>query len=141
MPKFSSEIDWIPHDTSATSICEIMFKTANDEPSSTESIFHIVNPNRVSWSTFLQTLRDNGLQFEEVSPEEWVSSLSKDESNPAYKLISFYQDMFTSLVMPVWLTERTASVSQTLKMAPKLNSDLVAKYLKYWRSALSSSQQ
>ncbi|KAJ2957394.1 hypothetical protein NQZ79_g6909 [Umbelopsis isabellina] len=141
MPTMASEIDWIPHDTSATSICEIMFKTANDQPSATESIFHIVNPNRVSWSTFLQSLRDNGLQFEEVSPEEWVSSLSKDEKNPAYKLISFYQDMFTSLAMPIWLTERTASVSQTLKMAPKLNSNLVAKYLKYWRSALSVSQQ
>jgi dTDP-4-dehydrorhamnose reductase len=140
MPVIQTEIDWIPHDTSAASICEIMFNTANDPPSSEDSIFHIVNPNRVTWSDFLQSLRDNGLVFEEVSAEDWVSSLTKDDKNPAYKLLSFYQDMFSSLALPVWLTTKTGSVSQTLKSAPKLNSNLVSKYLQYWSVALASSQ-
>lgn len=133
MPTMNIEIDWIPLNFSAAAIVEIMMNTANDPPSPTESIFHIVNPNRVTWTDFLQALQDNGLKFRRVSPEEWINELSEDDSNPAFKLISFYQDVFGKVEMPLWLTTRTQIVSRQLKETPKLDANMVGKYIQYWK--------
>ncbi|GAB5589605.1 hypothetical protein Unana1_04505 [Umbelopsis nana] len=134
MPMMDSQIDWIPLDYSASSILEIMHKTANDPPSSKDAVFHIVSPNRVTWMDFLQALRDNGLDFENVSPDEWIKELSEDDNNPAFKLVSFYQDVFGSAEMPVWRTTKTEALSSTLKTTPKIDGELIGKYLQYWRS-------
>ncbi|CAO3664962.1 unnamed protein product [Umbelopsis ramanniana] len=133
MPAMNIEIDWIPLDYSAAAIVEIMMNTANDAPSPTESIFHIVNPNSVAWMDFLQALQANGLKFSQVSPEEWMNELSEDDSNPAFKLISFYQDVFGNVEMPSWVTTKTQSVSRKLKATPKLDATMVGKYLQYWK--------
>lgn len=127
------EIDWIPLDYSAAAIVEIMMNTANDAPSPTGSIFHIVSPNRVTWMDFLQALQANGLKFSQISPEEWMNELSEDDSNPAFKLISFYQDVFGNVEMPSWVTTKTQSVSRKLKATPKLDATMVGKYLQYWK--------
>jgi len=134
MPAMDVQIDWIPLDYSAASIVEIMHNTANDAPSSTESIFHIVSPNRVRWADFLQALRENGLKFQDVPPEEWIHALSQDDANPAFKLLSFYEDVFGNMTAPLWLTTKTERISQTLKMTPKIEAALVDKYLQYWRN-------
>jgi hypothetical protein len=133
MPMMDAQIDWIPLDFSASSIVEIMQNTANDAPSSKESIFHIVSPNTVTWMDFLHALHDNGLEFENVSSEEWIKELSEDDTNPAFKLISFYQDVMGGTTMPVWLTTKTQRVSKKLATTPKLDAGLVGKYIQHWR--------
>jgi hypothetical protein len=133
MPAMNVEIDWIPLDYAATAIVEIMMNTANDAPSPTGSIFHIVSPNRVTWMDFLHALQANGLTFSQVSPEEWINELSEDDSNPAFKLISFYEDVFGNVEMPSWVTTKTQSVSRKLKATPKLDAAMVGKYLQYWK--------
>lgn len=42
-------IDWIPVDFAAASIVQIMLKVANDNTGSPEQVYHIVNPNMVTW--------------------------------------------------------------------------------------------
>ncbi|KAH8550961.1 hypothetical protein BGW37DRAFT_496684 [Umbelopsis sp. PMI_123] len=133
MPTMKAEIDWIPLDYSAASIVEIIINTANDAPSLSESIFHIVSPNRITWMDFLEALHANGLNFSEVAPEEWIKELSEDDSNPAIKLISFYQDIFGETQMPIWVTKKTESVSPKLQKTPKIDSTLVGKYLQNWK--------
>ncbi|KAG2176834.1 hypothetical protein INT44_007498 [Umbelopsis vinacea] len=133
MPIMESEIDWIPLDYAAVSIEEIILTTANNAPSRTESIFHIVSPNRVTWMDFLAALHANGIKFNHVSAEEWIKELSEDDSNPAFKLLSFYQDVVGGIEMPVWTTSKTQNVSRKLKSTPKLDATLVGKYLQYWR--------
>jgi hypothetical protein len=133
MPILQTEIDWIPLDYSAAAIMEIMMTTANNAPSPTDSIFHIVSPNRVTWMDFLQALQANGLKFSNVSPEEWINELMEDDSNPAFKLISFYEDVFGGFDMPVWATSKTQSVSRKLQETPKIDATLVGKYLQYWK--------
>ncbi|KAI8580711.1 hypothetical protein K450DRAFT_235591 [Umbelopsis ramanniana AG] len=133
MPIMNSEIDWIPLDYSAAAILEIIMNTANDAPSPTGSIFHIVNPNRVTWMDFLEALHANGLKFSHVSPEEWINELSEDDRNPAFKLISFYQDVVGGMELPVWVTSKTQSVSRKLKATPQLDAALVGKCLQNWK--------
>ncbi|KAH8550965.1 hypothetical protein BGW37DRAFT_457390 [Umbelopsis sp. PMI_123] len=133
MPAMNAKIDWIPLDYAAASIVEIIINTANDAPSHSESIFHIVSPNRVTWMDYLEALHSNGLKFSEVAPEEWIKELSEDDSNPAFKLISFYQDIFGKVQAPIWITEKTVSVSPKLQKTPKIDFTLIGKYLQNWK--------
>jgi hypothetical protein len=41
----------------------------------------------------------------------WVETLSKDDTNPAFRLMSSFQNHFKHLFkMPVWKTEKTMGV-------------------------------
>jgi hypothetical protein len=64
MPAMNAKIDWIPLVYAAASIVEIIINTANDAPSHSESIFHIVSPNRVTWMDYLEALHSNGLKIQ-----------------------------------------------------------------------------
>lgn len=50
MPDLGNMVkDWIPVDFAAASIVQIMLKVANDNTGSPEQVYHIVNPNMVTW--------------------------------------------------------------------------------------------
>ncbi|CDH50372.1 l-aminoadipate-semialdehyde dehydrogenase [Lichtheimia corymbifera JMRC:FSU:9682] len=129
-------IDWIPVDYAAASIVQIMLTTASNNTGSPEQVYHIVNPNMVTWRDVLEAMRVSGIQFDIVTPEQWVEDLSEHEDNPAYRLISFYEANFVgeAMSMPVWETKQTVKVAPMLKQAPAFGPDLMNKYLHYWRS-------
>ncbi|GAN11003.1 hypothetical protein MAM1_0446d10555 [Mucor ambiguus] len=58
--------------------------------------------------SMLNAMKQSGIQFEEVSVEEWIKVLSQHEDNPAYKLISFDESAFKDLThCPHWNTDKT----------------------------------
>lgn len=60
-------IDWIPVDFAAASIMQIMLTTANDNLGPPEQVYHIVNPNMVTWKDVLESIRASGIQFDTVT--------------------------------------------------------------------------
>ncbi|KAL9553202.1 hypothetical protein MBANPS3_003393 [Mucor bainieri] len=135
MPRLNTAIDWIPVDYAAASIVDIMLKTASLSANLAQSIYHIVNPHSIQWYDVLTAMRENGMKFNIVEPEEWVKELSKDDTNPAFRLMSFYQKMFKdSFQMSEWRTEKTCALTPIISQSPALNADLFSRYLSYWKS-------
>ncbi|KAL0092096.1 hypothetical protein J3Q64DRAFT_1819684 [Phycomyces blakesleeanus] len=135
MPDLDTVIDWIPVDYAAKSIVDIMLNSVSKSSSEKESVFHIVNPHRVTWNNVLESMRESGMVFDIVPTKKWVEELSNDEKNPAFKLMSFYENNFNeSFKMPIWDTRKTISSSATLKMSPIFDVSIFSKYLSHWES-------
>jgi thioester reductase-like protein len=135
MPALDTVIDWITVDYAAKTIADIMLRRAYSASNRDESIYHIVNPQLVNWSDVLEAMSASGMKFETVAPLEWVESLAKDDSNPAYTLMSFYDANFKeSFKMPVWKTEKTAAAAPVIDQSPVLDAALFTKFLNRWES-------
>lgn len=137
MPALKSDvIDWLPVDYAAASIVEIMLKTSKKPAKDLiNQVFHIVNPHMVSWDDVLDAMKKCGMQFDVVSPAEWVAELAKHQDNPAYRLMGFYEKSFgTGFVLPEFVTTETIKTTPTLNESPAFDADLLSKQLQYWSS-------
>jgi len=135
MPRLNPQIDWIPCDFAAASIVDVMMKTYHLPANTDESIYHIVNPHSIQWYDVLTAMTRSGMNFDIVEPTEWVKELAKDDTNPAFRLMSFYQETFKdSFKMSEWKTEKTCALTPTISQSPVLNTDLFSRYLNYWKS-------
>jgi thioester reductase-like protein len=135
MPELKTEIDWITVDHAAAAIVGVMLRTANLSANRDESIYHIVNPHPIHWSDILDAMKSSGMTFDIISPAEWVKELSKDDTNPAFRLMAFYEDNFNnSFKMPIWKTEKTIRIAPILEEAPVLDTRLFSKFLNHWES-------
>lgn len=136
MPAIETEIDWLPVDHAATGIFEIMLSTADKTAAEVAGkVYHIVNPNTVTWSDVLSSMKECGIDFETMAPVDWVEALAKDQENPAYKLLGFYENNFTkSFKMPIFDTDMTVQEAPALAAAPPFDAKLLGKQLNYWKS-------
>jgi thioester reductase-like protein len=134
MPNLNTVIDWIPVDAASASIVDIMLRTAYLPANQDQSIYHIVNPRIVTWSHILEAMRESGMEFDTVSPSEWVESLSQDHTNPAYRLMSFYEANFKEFKMPIWKTVKTSALTPLINQSPVLDATLFSKFLAHWKS-------
>lgn len=138
MPEFPNRtIDWLPVDDAATAIVDIMLKTSPFQKHQ-QHVFHIVNPSTMTWTEFLNNMRTCGVQFDIVSPEEWVRLLSKDQGNPAYRLLSFMEAAMKSSSpmsnIQTRETKNTVNMTSALNEASTFNVDFMRKHLDYWKS-------
>lgn len=137
-------IDWLPVDYASSCIVDIMLKTsATYTPEDLVGrVFHIVNPNRVSWSHVLKAMHGCGMDFQTVELEEWIMTLQKHQSNPAYRLLSFYQhvllqgekDAQKQWQKQIWETKHTAGLAKMLNRAPVVDTRLMSKYYTFWKN-------
>lgn len=135
MPALDTVIDWISVDYAAKTIVDIMLETAYLPADRDASVYHIVNPHLVQWSDVLEAMKNAGMRFETVDSLEWVETLAQDHTNPAYKLMSFYETNFKeAFKMPVWKTEKTSGMAPVLGKAPVLDTALFSKFLNHWQS-------
>ncbi|KAI8886999.1 acetyl-CoA synthetase-like protein [Backusella circina FSU 941] len=135
MPGLDTKIDWITVDHAAAAIVSIMLRTANLPANCEESIYHIVNPHPIHWSDVLDAMKASGMTFDIICPAQWVMELSKDDTNPAFRLMSFYEDNFkNSFKMPIWKTEKTVRIAPILEKSPVLDTSLFTKFIGHWKS-------
>ncbi|KAI9485924.1 MAG: hypothetical protein EXX96DRAFT_592819 [Benjaminiella poitrasii] len=135
MPKLDIIIDWITVDYAAASIVDIMLRTAYLPADENNSIYHIVNPRLVTWTDLLEAMRASNMRFDTVSPAEWVDTLSKDTTNPAARLLSFYEGNFKeAFKMPIWETKKTTALAPIISKSPILDANLFTKFLARWQS-------
>lgn len=135
MPGLNTHVDWITVDSAAAAIVDIMMRTAYLPATKNKSVYHIVNPNTISWNDVLEAMKDNGMTFDVVPSSNWVDLLTKNDTNPAYKLISFYEANFRGdFKMPIWETKKACALSPFLSKSPILDANLFRKFLTHWSS-------
>ncbi|GAA5802331.1 hypothetical protein HPULCUR_007795 [Helicostylum pulchrum] len=133
MPDLNTVIDWITVDYAAKVIADIMLRTAYLPANMDQSVYHIVNPNIITWNDVLEAMKDAGMKFDIIPPSEWVDILSKDDANPAFKLMSFYESNFReAFKMPVWETKKTSAMAPLITKSPILDTNLFSKFLTHW---------
>ncbi|KAG2237907.1 hypothetical protein INT48_002212 [Thamnidium elegans] len=135
MPDLDTAVNWMPVDYAGSIIVDIMMNTAASFPESTDkTIFHIINTNEISWSSLLTSMKQCGMEFEVIDPESWVQEVFEDQNNPCYKLLGFYQKLFTNGQRHSvrWETSSTRTLSPCMKQAPTV-SDRLFTYLEHWK--------
>lgn len=133
MPNLNTTVDWLPVDMAGEAIVHIMMNTYKPMNKAHEGIFHIVHPSGMSWSETLDSMTLCGMKFDIISPAAWVDLLKINVDNPAYKLLPFYEKVFSqsSSLAIRRETEGTCRIAPMLTHAPTLKDNLHA-YLKHW---------
>ena len=139
MPNLGQDINWIPVDISTASIVHLALKSPIDTCRSiNECIHHLLNPTVLKYEDYLNCLRQAGLHFEIVSPQEFIKIIltTTDMTNPLVKLSSFLEKTFTdkesSNLINYDLT-KTIQRCHLLRNCPPIDSNLIKLYLNYWK--------
>ncbi|KAK6004847.1 hypothetical protein QM012_007626 [Aureobasidium pullulans] len=139
-------MDWIPVDILAKAVVEILLgnrvKTGRDSPMASDKrksqFVHLLNPHEADWQDILphvQSSLDKELQV--VAYEEWLSDLQASaeqkhtESNPAVKLIDFFEDNRHAL-KPKFSTINSQEMSETLSSLRPVNGQWMKLWMKQW---------
>ncbi|EEQ29776.1 putative NRPS-like protein biosynthetic cluster [Microsporum canis] len=138
----SMPVDWVPVDTLATIILEIVDSRRMTEIESRCSVFHLVNPSTTSWEHLLTPIHDH-CAVQRVSMENWIEELENIQNpsdqdistKPALKLLPFYKSLVEgegALSVPISM-ERAKEASRTMRSMEPISADLMATWLRQWQ--------
>lgn len=122
-------IDWVPADSVAHVVCEIGAHLSRMPSTMDEARFyHVVNPNRATWSSLVPTLaRYMPPGSRVVSFVEWVDLLKQSGftgvesgANPAAKLVDFFDNIQDRAIRLPKATAAEFESRQTVKVSPTL---------------------
>ncbi|KAI0006634.1 acetyl-CoA synthetase-like protein [Xylariaceae sp. FL0662B] len=139
--------DWMPVDTVARACLELAEKL-DAKTGGEAAYYNIKPPHSFSWNDgFLPALRNAGLDFEDVSLEDWLGRLrsravelgsAAEARLPAVKLADYYEEDYGSegtgsgsgLKYDI---DKACRDSDALRQCPQiLDADLVPKMLRHW---------
>jgi hypothetical protein len=129
-------LSWLPIDVVAQVIVELC---QSREP---QGVYHVVNPRSLNWTRdLLPMLQGAGLEFEQVSQQDWLERLAASNPdpavNPTIKLLDFFKAKYsTPKTGPAvfYETHATERVSPTLKGVGAPDAALVGKMVSCWKS-------
>ncbi|KEI42452.1 uncharacterized protein L969DRAFT_69522 [Mixia osmundae IAM 14324] len=89
LPALDETIDWLPVDWAAAAIWDVT------EAAVVPKVVHICSPDRsVKWSDILSHLTRAGLEFDVVTPREWLDRMDRSsmdlEVNPSRKMLDLW---------------------------------------------------
>ncbi|CAG8826030.1 18183_t:CDS:1, partial [Dentiscutata erythropus] len=93
---YSSNVDWIPVDFASQSIVDISLNAPLNDVKQVR-VNHILNPKRITWNGFLNSLQQSGINFKIISNKEWLDILLKTpeyqdvSKNPIAALSGFFE--------------------------------------------------
>jgi thioester reductase-like protein len=136
LPALDDTLNWLPIDVVAKVIVEICSSPKRHD------VYHVVNPKSFNWTRdLLPMLESAGLNFERVSPQEWLKRLEASNpdpaSNPTIKLLDFFRTKYAtpkSGPAVVFETKTTEGLSETLKNIGAPDATLIGKMVTYWRA-------
>ncbi|KAF7174064.1 hypothetical protein CNMCM5623_006358 [Aspergillus felis] len=137
----TNEVDWIPVDSLAEIIMEIIHSRLGTHSSSASAAcFHIVNPKKTSWKSLLPFVQSK-LNVAPVAASEWISNLKNviDPTEedllqmPALKLLDFYRGLLLS-DSPLADVEvrNTMKISPTLANLHPISEQMIKNWLWQW---------
>ncbi|KAI0904361.1 male sterility protein-domain-containing protein [Ustulina deusta] len=153
------DVDWVPVDVLADVVVGLLLKGwagFNQEQPTDVLVYYLVNLQRTSWGDILPVIlstlsdlkskHDRGTSVDVVSRQEWLMRLSKSAddldalqagndlagSNPALRLLDFYEEKFAEKVFPHWETENAASVVTTLQGMDGVSHRDMEKWVQLW---------
>lgn len=141
LPALEDTLTWLPADIVAKVVLELAFLPPAAAP--LNAVFHVVNPSTINWTNdLLPTLKNAGLEFDIVPKREWIKKLRESDPNPArnptFKLVDFFTKKYDNDKVGKGLyyrTELARSLSPTLRDIRVVDTELVAKFLNFWRTS------
>ena len=134
------QLNWLPLDIAANSICEVAFADVSEDDSRMEpQVYHILNPHSSpSWVEMICWLREReGDRLQIVEPAAWLQSLEEhlvtDHPNhPSRKLMGLWKETYVSEVVdrkgkPNFSVKISANVSKSIASVTPVSMDLVEK--------------
>lgn len=137
LPTLDENPSWTPVDIVADSIIEL---TMSNEAS---AVMNVTNPSLFHWTRdLLPLLREAGLSFDELTPQEWVARLRASNpdptANPPIKLVEFFAGKYDHNEKRRKLIHDTRKAEQyapSLRNAGVVNADLVKRFIDHFRSS------
>lgn len=146
LPALDEMPSWIPVDACADATVQLSGidkPFAEPKDHNAETVFHMQNPRLFHWTEdLLPALREAGLEFETVSPREWVKRLREGDQdpkrNPTFKLLDFFTAKYDhdrpGRKGLVFATDATELYSSVIASRPDITGgDLIAKCVKHWK--------
>ena len=129
LPSTDENLRWLPVDTTAASLIDIM--RSGVEP----GVFNLLNASTFHWTRdLLPALSRIGLEFETLSPPDWLARLksSSDDpvKNPPIRLLTYYQNQYSSAEPRpefVWKVDKSQKASATFRNAQAPDEQLLRK--------------
>lgn len=136
LPELNDTLTWLPIDVVAKVVAELAHSPEHLD------VYHVVNPKSFNWRReLLPMLKNAGLEFEKVSPQEWLQRLASSNpdpaANPTIKLLDFFKTKYStpgSGPAVKFETGATERVSQTLRSVGAPDVALITKMVEYWTS-------
>ncbi|EAU30279.1 conserved hypothetical protein [Aspergillus terreus NIH2624] len=133
------EVDWIPVDTLAEIMIELLDSRRNSEELS--AFFHLMNPSKTAWSSIVPAV-EKAYGIPSVPLEEWISELVSIENpseeevqkKPALKLLDFYRGLAAGKRMLAVTvdTRKTQEGSATMADLAPIDQRLMGNWIQQW---------
>ncbi|KAF7586115.1 hypothetical protein BBP40_009428 [Aspergillus hancockii] len=137
----STSIDWVPVDTLAKIVAEILPTRRTNLDQVPNAFFHLMNPNHTTWSSLIPAIEVK-YNTKTVSFDEWIKELEaiKNPSDqdirdkPALKLLDFYRGLTSAegMLSADVSVERTKEASDTMRGLGPVTSDLMVNWIEQW---------
>ncbi|EKM51191.1 uncharacterized protein PHACADRAFT_263199 [Phanerochaete carnosa HHB-10118-sp] len=144
IPILDKTISWIPVDSSATALIEMMTASA--------STLHLAHPRPVEWRAVTVPLAD-AFGLEQVSYDEWMARLEKSgrglsaesevemmRHNPALKLFDFFKEAQTfagrspeAMGLPQMDVTEAQKAAPSLRVMPQFSGKDAMNWVGYWK--------
>ena len=139
-------VDWIPVDSLSQIIVELcLATTTSPQPPTEPSIYNLVNPNRTSWSSLIDTIKEyirtpsSSSPIDVIPLEEWVTRLStldpsstSMEKYPAAKILPFFAALAENRYTTVYSTAHGVRDSGTMAAMKAIDGDAMGKWMQGW---------
>ncbi|KAI4234458.1 MAG: hypothetical protein LQ349_003784 [Xanthoria aureola] len=143
-------VDWIPVDSLSKIIVELcLATTTSPQPPTEPSIYNLVNPNRASWSSLIDTIKEyirtpSSSPIDVIPLEEWVTRLSTldptssttMEKYPAAKILPFFtalaEDRDAAARTTVYSTAHGVRDSATMAGMKAIDGMAMGKWMQGW---------
>ncbi|MCK6579710.1 MAG: thioester reductase domain-containing protein [Anaerolineae bacterium] len=98
-PDIKNAMDMTPVDYAARSIVHL-----SRQPESVGKVFHILNPDPITWSNIMDTVIEAGYPVRKLPFNEWVDAIEEHEdpmTNPLHPLLPFFHIQFAGRMLGV----------------------------------------
>jgi thioester reductase-like protein len=144
-----NKIDWVPIAVLAEVLVELVLSAQETSDKGRASIYHPHNPHTTSWTDLLPTIAKT-LSAYKASPiviipfEDWLKRIQADaesstvdfdegiRSNPAIKLLDFYEGLLRGEDVSKMATERAQQASSKLRDCGAVRPEWVEKWCWGW---------
>lgn len=167
-PMFN-QVDWVPVDLIAGILVELAFNdrlsAATDSVTQHANVYHPLNPCKTTWTALKAIVLDElnsktKTPIETVSLRKWIAKVREVASsvinngdgtdsaalevalgtNPAAKLLDFYEDMITSENVNQLETSETLKMSEMMGAMEPIRDDWVRKWIREWCASPKSDE-
>ncbi|KAK2802567.1 putative NRPS-like protein biosynthetic cluster [Onygenales sp. PD_10] len=137
----SISVEFIPVDTIARVITDILVSRRKTEKDVRCAAFHLVNPTAASWESLIPAITKH-FPVEIVDPQTWIASLeafsnptqSDLQDKPALKILDFFRGVYATGggVAAKMETKKTQEASEAMRVMKPIDQGILDTWMRQW---------